>query len=138
MEIIFKTMLRLGRERDELNIVSDQIGCPTYAQDIARAIKKIITKLDNNEDNQGIFRYCGDIPCSWYTFAKKIFKACEEFSYEIPNSVNPIKTSQFPTPAIRPKFSMLNCEKIYSVFGIETSDWQSAIKKVMKNTKLKA
>jgi dTDP-4-dehydrorhamnose reductase len=133
----FKTMLKLGKERDELNIVYDQIGCPTYAQDIAEAIKNIIPQLDKNEDKQGIFHFCGDISCSWYTFAEKIFEACDELGYKTPNSLNPIKTSQFPTPAIRPKYSILNCEKICSTWGIKPSNWKSAIKIIMKKTELK-
>ena len=68
-----KTMLRLGAERNELSIVGDQIGCPTYAQDIARSIVEIVPQLNSRKDN-GIYHYCGDQPCSWYDFANAIFE----------------------------------------------------------------
>ena len=74
-----KTMLRLGAERNELSVVGDQIGCPTYAQDIARSIVEIVPKLHSQKGN-GIYHYCGDQPCSWYEFANAIFyhaKACD-------------------------------------------------------------
>ena len=67
-----KTMLRLGAQRNELSIVSDQIGCPTYAQDIAKSIVKIIPQLESHKDN-GLYHYCGDKPCSWYEFATNNF-----------------------------------------------------------------
>ena len=66
-------MLRLGADRDELSIVGDQIGCPTYAQDIAKSIVSILSCLDLKGSSSGIYHYCGDEPCSWYDFARAIF-----------------------------------------------------------------
>ena len=70
-------MLRLGANHDELSIVGDQIGCPTYAQDIAKSIVSIVSKLNLNSSNSGIFHYCGDNACSWHQFAQSIFGSKE-------------------------------------------------------------
>ena len=67
-------MLRLGKELDELNIVGDQIGCPTYAQDLAKSIISIVSKIDLDDSRSGIYHFCGDESCTWYEFALAIFK----------------------------------------------------------------
>lgn len=121
-----KTMLRLGSERDQLNIVGDQIGCPTYAQDIARSIVEIVNKLNSQRDN-GIYHYCGNQPCSWYDFANAIFDHAMASNLKIPRVVKSIKTSAYPTPAKRPAFSVLNCSKIENDFGVYTSNWHDGI-----------
>jgi dTDP-4-dehydrorhamnose reductase len=72
-----KTMLRLGADREELSIVGDQIGCPTYAQDIAKSIVSILSSLELKGSSSGIYHYCGDEPCSWYEFARAIFLEAE-------------------------------------------------------------
>ena len=112
-----KTMLRLGAERDELSIVGDQIGCPTYAQDIARSIVEIVPQLISLKDN-GIYHYCGDRPCSWYDFAKAIFEASHTLGNKVPKLLHPIKTSEYPTKALRPIYSVLDCSKISHHFKI--------------------
>ena len=130
-----KTMLRLGAERDELNIVGDQVGCPTYAQDIARSIVEIIPQLNSQKDN-GIYHYCGDHPCSWYDFANAIFDQAMANNLKIPSLVNSIETSAYPTPAIRPAFSVLNCSKIENDFGVQSSNWHDGIGRVISKLKL--
>jgi dTDP-4-dehydrorhamnose reductase len=125
-----KTMLRLGAECNELSIVGDQIGCPTYAQDIARSIVEIIPQLNARKDN-GIYHYCGDQPCSWYDFANAIFDQAMANNLKIPSIVNSIETSAYPTPAKRPAFSVLNCSKIENDFCIQPSDWARGISKVI-------
>jgi dTDP-4-dehydrorhamnose reductase len=125
-----KTMLRLGAERDELSIVGDQVGCPTYAQDIARSIVAIIPKLNSQKDN-GIFHYCGDQPCSWYDFANEIFDHAMTNNLKIPSIVHSIKTSAYPTPAKRPAFSVLDCSKIENDFGVHASNWHDGIGQVI-------
>lgn len=92
-----KTMLRLGKERDQLSVVADQIGTPTNAADLAKAILTILPKI-KNEDIE-IFHYSNEGVCSWYDFAKAIFEISE-----LPIEVNPIGTSQYPTLAKRPFF----------------------------------
>ena len=130
-----KTMLRLGAERDELSIVGDQVGCPTYAQDIARSVVEIVPQLNSQEYN-GIYHYCGDKPCSWYDFANAIFDLAMTNNSKIPGIVNSIKTSAYPTPAKRPAFSVLNCSKIENDFGVHASNWHDGIGQVISKLKL--
>ena len=130
-----KTMLRLGAERNELSIVGDQIGCPTYAQDIAKSIVKTISQLKSRKDN-GIYHYCGDQPCSWYDFARAIFDQATVSNLKIPTIVNSIETSAYPTPAKRPAFSVLDCSKIENHFGVRTSNWRDGIGQVISKLKL--
>ena len=126
-----KTMLRLGAERDELSIVGDQIGCPTYAQDIARSIVEIVPQLYSRKDND-IYHYCGDHPCSWYDFANAIFDQAMVNNSKIPSIVNSIETSAYPTPAKRPAFSVLDCSKIENECGVLSSNWQEGIRQVIR------
>ena len=126
-----KTMLRLGAERDELSIVGDQIGCPTYAQDIAKTIVSILSCLDLNRSSLGIYHYCGDEPCSWYDFALAIFLEAEVQGLKTPSYVKSITTADYPTPAIRPAYSVLDCTKIESDFDVTRSNWRDGIKVVI-------
>jgi dTDP-4-dehydrorhamnose reductase len=126
-----KTMLRLGAVRDELSIVGDQIGCPTYAQDIAKSIVSILSCLDLKSSSSGIYHYCGDEPCSWYDFARAIFLEVEVQGLKTPSYVKSIITADYPTPAIRPAYSVLDCSKIESSFGVTRSNWRDGIKIVI-------
>ena len=126
-----KTMLRLGAERNELSIVGDQMGCPTYAQDIARSIVEIVPQLNSRKDND-IYHYCGDQPCSWYDFANAIFDQAMTNNLKIPSIVNSIETSAYPTPAKRPAFSVLDCSKIENECGVLSSNWQEGIRQVIR------
>lgn len=126
-----KTMLRLGADRDELSIVGDQIGCPTYAQDIAKSIVSILSFLDLKGSSSGIYHYCGDEPCSWYDFARAIFLEAEVQGLKTPSYVKSITTADYPTPAIRPAYSVLDCTKIESVFDVTRSNWRDGIKIVI-------
>ena len=123
-----KTMLRLGADRDELSIVGDQIGCPTYAQDIAKSIVCILSLLDSKGSSSGIYHYCGDKPCSWYDFARAIFLEAEVQGLKTPSNVKSIMTADYPTPAIRPAYSVLDCSKIESCFKVTRSNWLEGIK----------
>ncbi len=109
----YKTMLRLSADRDKISVVDDQIGCPTNAVNLAEAILKIIQKdAENSSDaNYGIYNYSDDWKCSWYEFAKKIF---EDNTKKI--IVEPIPSSAYPTPAERPKYSVLDTRKIKNLF----------------------
>ena len=126
-----KTMLRLGAGRDELSIVGDQIGCPTYAQDIAKSIVCILSFLDLKDSSSGIYHYCGDEPCSWYDFARAIFLEAEVQGLKTPSYVKSITTADYPTPAIRPAYSVLDCSKIESCFEVTRSNWRDGIKIVI-------
>jgi dTDP-4-dehydrorhamnose reductase len=120
-----KTMLRLAETRDEISVVSDQIGTPTYAGDLANVILKIIT---SNTRSFGLYHYSNEGETSWYDFAKAIFEASN-----LKIKVNAIKTEAYPTPAIRPKYSVLNIEKAKEVFNIQPPNWEISLKKVIKN-----
>lgn len=122
-----KTMLRLGADRDELSIVGDQIGCPTYAQDIAKTIVSILAGLDFKELSSGIYHYCGDESCSWYDFARVIFSEAKIHGLKTPSYVKSITTAEYPTPAIRPTYSVLDCTKIESAFDVTRSNWRDGV-----------
>jgi dTDP-4-dehydrorhamnose reductase len=126
-----KTMLRLGSERDELSIVGDQIGCPTYAQDIAKTIVALVAPMQEQEFCSGTFHYCGDKACSWYEFAKAIFATAAEGGFTVPERVNAISSKEYPTPAARPAYSVLDCTSLAKTFEIAPSDWQRAIPMVL-------
>ena len=108
-----KTMLKLA-DRKELNVVFDQIGTPTYARDLAKVILKIITINNLNNYQAEIFHFSNEGVCSWYDFAKAIFEI-----KGIDIKVNPIETKDYPTPAKRPHFSVLNKAKIKKEFNLE-------------------
>jgi dTDP-4-dehydrorhamnose reductase len=131
-----KTILRLAKERTSLSIVSDQIGTPTNAVDLAEAILEIVesqkskTKKETTNTQHptpntqfGIYNFSNEGECSWYEFAKKILEI---------NNVNidlqPIPTTSYPTPAQRPKYSVLDKSKIKTVFGIDIKSWDESLR----------
>lgn len=121
-----KTMLNLAKSRDELSVIFDQVGTPTYAADLAEAIFKVAFH-ENLFTLSGIYHYSNEGVASWYDFALAIF----EFS-EIDIKVNPIFTKEYPTPAKRPHYSVLDKSKIKSHFQIEIPYWRSSLKKCLK------
>lgn len=114
-----KTMLKLGAERDELKIIADQVGTPTYAIDLAGAILDIIT---TGNKAYGIYHYSNEGVTSWYDFAKGIFDISGTNV-----KVYPIRTSEFPTKAQRPAFSVMDKAKIKTTFGIEIPYWRDSL-----------
>lgn len=128
-----KTMLRLGSERDSVDIVGDQIGCPTYAQDVARAIVTIIPTLNKGDSLSGLYHFCGDSPCSWYHFAKDIFSEADKLNLRTPKSVRSITTSDYETVAVRPSYSAFNCSKFEDRFNIKMLSRRRAIKISLKS-----
>jgi dTDP-4-dehydrorhamnose reductase len=120
-----KTMLRLASERNSLSVVSDQIGTPTNAVDLAEVLIKIISSnFQHPTSNFGIYNYSNEGQCSWYDFAKKIFEV-----NNISINLQPIPTSAYPTPAKRPAYSVLDKSKIKNVFGVEVDNWEESLKK---------
>jgi len=121
-----KTMIRLASERDSLSVVSDQIGTPTNAVDLAESLLTIITFdiRHSTFDHYGIYNYSNEGQCSWHDFAKEIFKV-----NNISINLQPIPTTAYPTPAKRPAYSVLDKSKIKTVFGITISNWQEHLKK---------
>jgi len=127
-----KTMLKLGAIKDELNIIDDQIGGPTYAKDLGITTLQIAEQiLQGKKDGFGIFNYCGKEPTSWYGFACEIFKVAAKYGYKIPERINPISAINYPTPAKRPSNSRLNCTKLLNVYGIKQPLWQDSLQKCL-------
>lgn len=120
-----KTMLRLAAERDTLSIVDDQIGGPTPARDIAKAILAIAAKIYRGAPGSGLYHFQGAPAVSWAGFAKKIFEVAN-----VHTAVNPIATAEFPTPAARPLRTILDCTRIERDFGLTQPDWQSGLRQV--------
>lgn len=121
-----KTMIRLMNERTELNVVDDQIGSPTYAADLAEVILKIIHKDQLSIINwtPGIYHYSNEGKISWYNFAVTISELIGSNA-----KLHPISTAEFPTPAKRPRFSLLNKEKIKKTYQISIPEWKDSLKK---------
>lgn len=120
-----KTMLRLMKERENINIVSDQLGCPTYAADLADAILQIIQNHPADTAHH-IFNYCNEGTISWYDFAVAI--------KELTNSkciINPIPASQYPTPAKRPQYSVLDTTAIKNTFHLQIPHWKDSLQKCL-------
>lgn len=120
-----KTMLRLMKEKDSLNVVSDQFGSPTYAADLAEAILKIATSKQKNVE--GIYHFSNDGVISWFDFAVAIKEISESNC-----KVNPIPTSAYPTPAKRPAYSGFDKNKIQEVFRIELKEWRVSLEKCIE------
>ncbi len=115
-----KTMLRLGKEKESLGVIFDQVGTPTYARDLAKTILDILPKIENQKVE--IYNYSNEGVLSWYDFAKEIMKMAK-----LNCKINPIETFQYPTPAKRPHFSLLNKAKIKSTFNIEIPYWKDGL-----------
>lgn len=116
-----KTMIRLGKEKESLGVIYDQVGTPTYAQDLAGAILEILPQI-NNEQVQ-IYNYSNEGVLSWYDFAKEIMKMAK-----LPCKINPIQTKEYPTPASRPHYSLLNKSKIKKAFNLEIPYWKESLR----------
>lgn len=117
-----KNMRRLGAERDSINVVSDQIGSPTLANDLAYAIVKIIPQMA--PEKSGIYHYTNMGVCSWYDFATEIIEQSN-----LNCMVKPIKSSQYPTLAPRPFYSVLDKSKTKETFGLEIPHWKDGLKR---------
>ena len=126
-----KTMLRLAQTRDTLGVVGDQYGGPTYAGDIAKALINIAQQLQEGSTKFGVYNYSGYPHVSWQEFASEIFeKALAKNLIQSPVKVNSILTADYPTPAIRPANSKLDCYKIKTNFSIQPSDWKAALNNI--------
>ena len=130
-----KTMLRLGKERESLSVVSDQEGCPTAAHDIAEAVLKVCKKLEKTENRDmlwGTYHFSGSPMTNWFSFAQATFEVAVEYGLKTPK-LNAIPTSGYPTPAKRPQYTVLDCHKIEHNFDIASPDWQKALNVVVSH-----
>ncbi|MBD9409174.1 dTDP-4-dehydrorhamnose reductase [Stutzerimonas stutzeri] len=128
-----KTMLRLARQRDALGVVSDQIGCPTQAGSIASVLLELARRYaDGAELAWGVYHYSGAPACSWYDFAVEIFRQGEAAGLIARQpEVSPIMTAQYPTPARRPAWSVLDCSRFEAAFGLAPHRWQEDLADVL-------
>jgi len=125
-----KTMLRLAKDRSELSVVSDQIGCPTYATDIARATVKMMQGYPYVTDHQVTVNYAGSGKISWYDFAIEIFRQSG-----IDMAVTPITSEDYPTPAARPAWSVMDMRLPFEIFGINPVPWQQSLAECLSTLK---
>lgn len=122
-----KSMLKFGKERDSLSVVFDQVGTPTYAVDLAQFILVLIKK---NIDVFGIYHYSNEGVASWYDFAKAIF---EEADINI--DLKPIRSSEYPLPAKRPSYSVMDKSKVKTNFNIQIPNWRDSLRLAIKKNK---
>ncbi|MGE0088104.1 MAG: dTDP-4-dehydrorhamnose reductase [Bacteroidales bacterium] len=124
-----KTIQRYSKEREELNVVFDQIGTPTYAHDLAQAIFEIINQsVNKNNFVPGMYHYSNEGVCSWYDFARAIanksYASCK---------INPIESKDYPTPTHRPFYSVLNKSKIKSTYNLSIPHWEDSLSDYYKS-----
>lgn len=123
-----KTMLNLAQSRTELSVVNDQVGSPTYAGDLAQAILQISTQyFEENYWKSGVYHFSNLGKCTWFEFAKEIFKI-----NNINIKVNPVTSEEFPSKVKRPKYSVLDKEKIITTYKIDVPDWRDSLKIVLE------
>lgn len=124
-----KTMLRHGSEKKSLNVVFDQVGTPTYAHDLAKAIIKIIDYANSKKGDYipGIYNFSNEGVCSWYDFAVSIVKYAK-----LSCKVNPIETKDYPTPAQRPFYSVLNKHKIRNTYNLKIPHWEESLNRCIQ------
>ena len=120
-----KTMLRLGSERQQIGVVADQIGTPTYAGDLADAIVKILPQISTK--TKGVYHFTNEGVCSWYDFATAIMEMAK-----LKCKVEPLPSSAYPTKAVRPFYSVLDKTSIKEQFGIKIPYWRESLKKCIK------
>ena len=125
-----KTMMRLTAEKEQLNVVFDQVGTPTYAGDLALAIFSII-EAGVYEGNEGIYHFSNEGVCSWYDFAVEIANVAGNTACRI----NPCHSSEFPSPVTRPPYSVLDKTKIKSTFDIDIPHWRESMEYCIKRIK---
>ena len=125
-----KTMINKMDLRAQVRVVYDQIGTPTYAEDLAMAIMQIISDVESGKKlfTPGIFNYSNEGVCSWYDLAMEV---CRQNSCK--GNVIPVETSEYPMPAARPAYSVLNKSKIKAIYGVEVPYWRNSLEKCIKN-----
>jgi dTDP-4-dehydrorhamnose reductase len=122
-----KTMLRLGKERESLNVVFDQTGTPTYAADLALCIMQVVEKDKEGQLQRGIFHFSNEGVCSWYDFAHAIMQIAG-----LPCAVHPIESKDYPTPAARPSYSVLNKAAVKAAYGVIVPHWRESLGKCLE------
>lgn len=127
-----KTMLRLGAEREELRVVVDQVGTPTWTGDLASAIAQLAQSL-KSDTLTGIYHFTNSGAISWYDFAVAIFEEAQQIGFPLQvKRVVPITTAEYPTPAARPAYSVLSTQKISAVLGNHPPHWRTGLRRMLQ------
>jgi len=127
-----KTLLKLQKKRSPLNIISDTIGCPTAASDIAMVIIQLVSQVFQKKQMQwGTYHYCGDNTACWYSFAKEVFKTVSMATGSPLPQIIPISSEDYPSVIQRPANTALSCQKIKNAFGISPCNWEKGVQKVV-------
>lgn len=127
-----KTILRLALKQTELRVVSDQKGCPTAATDLAGALLKLAQQINRGQARWGLFHYCGDQETNWYEFAQRIIlHGRDHFPLKL-QKLHSIVSAEFPTPAKRPRNSVLSMKKIEKDYGLAPSAWEQALVRMIQ------
>jgi dTDP-4-dehydrorhamnose reductase len=125
-----KTMLKLGAEREEIRVVADQVGSPTWTGDLASAIAQLLPQL--SPEIAGTYHYTNSGVASWYDFAVAIFEEAKQLGFPLKvQRIIPITTADYPTPARRPAYSVLYCGKIAAVLGTHPPHWRQALRQML-------
>jgi dTDP-4-dehydrorhamnose reductase len=128
-----KTILRLGRDRETLKVVSDQRGCPTFAADLADAILEMARQAEIGKlVPWGTYHYCGRGETTWHAFAEAIFEIARQHEMFAVKQVMPISTAEYSTQVRRPANSVLDCSKVEKLFGIRTRPWREGLAEMIK------
>jgi dTDP-4-dehydrorhamnose reductase len=131
-----KTMLRLGRDRDEVRVVADQVGTPTWARDIAQAMTTLAGQMASEQSHEtsplGTYHFTNSGVTSWYDFAIAIFEEAKHLGFPLKvQRIVPITTAEYPTPAKRPAYSVLSCAKISTVLGTHPPYWRQGLRQML-------
>lgn len=121
-----KTMLRLGKEREELSVVFDQVGTPTYAGDLAEAMYTVLEAGEKGAFKPGIYHFSNEGVCSWYDFTVKILQIAG-----LSCRVKPIESKEYPSRTVRPPYSVLNKKKIKAAYGLAIPHWEESLRRCM-------
>lgn len=127
------TMQRLAREREQLRVVRDQVGCPTWARMIAEATAFALQQVTQSADRSafnGAYHLAASGSTSWYGFASRIIELMPEAERKC-RAIEGITTAEYPTPSKRPAYSVLNCDKLHSTFGLRLPDWEASLRQVL-------
>ena len=128
-----KTILKLARDRDEIRVVGDQYGCPTWTGELAQVIVQLINQISKDRDGVqwGTYHCCGQGKTTWYEFASKIVEEGRKREAIKVKKIIPITTEEYPTPAKRPSWSVLGCDKIINTFGVELNEWGYGLRNML-------
>ncbi|WP_054032937.1 dTDP-4-dehydrorhamnose reductase [Desulfatitalea tepidiphila] len=126
-----KTMIRLGKERDTIRVVDDQVGCPTYAGDLAGALLDAAADVTGKTDGWGTYHYCNEGAVTWYGFTRRILTLAGRYERIRVGQILPIPTSEYPLPAPRPQYSVLDCTSFEADFGVTRRPWEAALQEML-------